>query len=633
MQTQYHGWDNHFNSQLGLYWQYPVWDATEYSPASYESSDPYHGGAGYRPTINSYQFGDAQAIAKIANLAGNSALASQYSGLASALQAATQQYLWDPTRNFFYHMTRDNNPSNELLDTREEEGFVPWMFELPSPSDSSAMAELLDPAGFQTAYGPPTAEKRSSWYMYQASSGCCHWDGPSWPYETSQTLTGFANLLIDYPQQQYVGANDYVNLLHTYAATQYKNGAPYVAEAHDPDNNNWIYDTPDHSEDYNHSTYIDNVISGLIGLRGQPDNTLLISPLIPPSWDYFALENTPYHGHSVTVLWDRLGTRYGQGTGLSVFVDNNNVVHQSTLSPVRFNVGSTITQSSDGLYDVAVNSQHTTYGPQPIASYVFSPEDNIFNGIDGMVFRVGIPENTRWTTYLSPNTNDYYGVNFNHNVTIQEVRITFYDDGGGTRVPYAFILQYMNASGVWTDLGAVQSTPAPNTLTSFKFSPITTTQIRVGAVNISPTLGWGISELQAMSTSPGVTTVSAGVYQIINVNSNKMMGVHNEYPFDSAQIQQYQDDGTPDHFWILEDAGGGYFKLLNLGTNLVLGVSGESTADSAPVVQFDDNGTPDHLWKFIYQNGVFKIQNQNSGLLLGVSGESTANSACIATKV
>ncbi len=42
-----------------------------------ESSDPYHGGAGFRPTINAYQYGDARAISSIATLKGNTALASE----------------------------------------------------------------------------------------------------------------------------------------------------------------------------------------------------------------------------------------------------------------------------------------------------------------------------------------------------------------------------------------------------------------------------------------------------------------------------------------------------------------------------------------------------------------------------
>ncbi len=64
----YNGWSPQFNPQLGLYWQTPVWDAMEFSASSYQSPDPYHGGNGYRPTINAYQFGDAKAISILAAL-------------------------------------------------------------------------------------------------------------------------------------------------------------------------------------------------------------------------------------------------------------------------------------------------------------------------------------------------------------------------------------------------------------------------------------------------------------------------------------------------------------------------------------------------------------------------------------
>jgi len=71
LERQYQGWNSQYNSQLGLYWQVPVWDGMEYSASSYETdpADPYHGGAGYRPTINAYQYGDADAIAQLAALA------------------------------------------------------------------------------------------------------------------------------------------------------------------------------------------------------------------------------------------------------------------------------------------------------------------------------------------------------------------------------------------------------------------------------------------------------------------------------------------------------------------------------------------------------------------------------------
>ncbi|MFI6567216.1 glycosyl hydrolase family 65 protein [Streptomyces sp. NPDC050534] len=45
----------------------------------------------------------------------------------------------------------------------------------------------------------------------------------------------------------------------------------------------------------------------MLGIRSQPDDTVAIAPLVPPEWDYFAVENLAYHGHNLSVLWDRGG--------------------------------------------------------------------------------------------------------------------------------------------------------------------------------------------------------------------------------------------------------------------------------------------------------------------------------------
>ena len=621
---QYAGWANHFDSTLGLYWQVPVWDATEYSASSYESSDPYHGGAGYRPTITAYQYGDAEAIAHIANLTGDTATAATYTSLANALQASMQQYLWDPTRNFFYDMplaTEDGgvNATNALLDSREEMGFVPWMFDMPQASDAIQFQELLDAdGGFAAAYGPTTVERRSEWFMYQALTGCCHWDGPSWPYETSQTLTGLANLLDDYPAQTVVTASDYLNALHTYAATQFENGASHLGQAHDPDNDDWIYE----GDDYNHSTFNDNVISGLVGLRGQPDETLVVQPLAPASWAYFALENAPYHGHEITVLWDSTGARYGQGAGMHVYVDGSQAVSQADLGAVTVSVGPANAQSNAlaGI-DVASNSQRLAYGTQPMASYTFST-DNVWNGVDGTVFRVGIAEDTRWTSYSSTNASDYYGVNFQRDVTFDYVWLSFYDDGMGVLVPSSYDLQYW-VGGAWASVPNLTRTPNPpvgNARTEISFPPVTTTQLRVVAPNAGGNVGWGLSEVWVRSKP---------IFNIVNVNSNLLLAMNDESQDAGGQAQQYENAGTPDQLWELVGAGSGYYEIMNVNSGLVLAPAGMATTDSALVQQFSDSSGPFSLWTLIDDsaNGQFKIKNEGSGLLLGVSGESTANSA------
>ncbi|WP_347834826.1 hypothetical protein [Gracilibacillus sp. JCM 18860] len=52
----------------------------------------------------------------------------------------------------------------------------------------------------------------------------CLWNGPSWPFATSQTLTAMANVLNDY-EQQVIHKEDYWNILSTYAQCHYRTNA------------------------------------------------------------------------------------------------------------------------------------------------------------------------------------------------------------------------------------------------------------------------------------------------------------------------------------------------------------------------------------------------------------------------
>ena len=77
----------------------------------------------------------------------------------------------------------------------------------------------------------------------------------------------------------------------------------------------------EHGKDYNHSTYCDLVISGLVGLRPRSDQIVEVNPMVPADWESFCLDRVPYHGRILTILWDKAGKRYGQGKGLRVFAN------------------------------------------------------------------------------------------------------------------------------------------------------------------------------------------------------------------------------------------------------------------------------------------------------------------------
>jgi hypothetical protein len=120
---------------------------------------------------------------------------------------------------------------------------------------------------------------------------------------------------------------------------------PWIDENLNPYTGDWMARTllkqrrqaPDErGKDYNHSTFCDLVISGLVGLRARADDVLEVSPLLPEGeWDWFCLDHVPYHGRVVTVIWDRDGKRYGRGAGLQVLVDGERAGGAERLETVR----------------------------------------------------------------------------------------------------------------------------------------------------------------------------------------------------------------------------------------------------------------------------------------------------------
>jgi hypothetical protein len=312
----YQQWEKERRLQSGLFWQYDVRDAMEESISGSRTKK------NLRPTINSYMFGNARAIAAIARLAGKQELAQTYECEAAELKRLTQQALWDPAAKFFKVRYEDG----PLCDAREAIGFVPWYFELPDPGHEAAWAQLTDPAGFHAPYGITTAERRHPQFRSHGT-GKCEWDGAVWPYATSQTLTALANVLRDYPQSA-VTPQDYLDAFLTYVRDHRYDGKPYIGEYLDETTGQWLKGRAERSRYYNHSTFADLLITAVVGLRPRADDVVEIQPLLPDGvWNWFCLDGVKYHGRILTILWDQKGTRYGRGTGFSALADGKVIAH------------------------------------------------------------------------------------------------------------------------------------------------------------------------------------------------------------------------------------------------------------------------------------------------------------------
>jgi hypothetical protein len=649
-----------------LYFQSPLFDATEFTETSMRSTDAFGGGTGFRPTINSYQYASALAISKIATLAGDTTNASAFAARAASLKASVQHALWDPQRQFFMQVYNADPTNVGIAGTRttwrEAMGFAPWAFELPDPMYSTAWQYLTDTRHFAGAFGPYSLERVQDFEAEQAAivdatvtaastasngqyvgpidltdssvtftvyapgagtypvdvfyanvtgaaatqllvvngasaspmtvpypatsaagtfssaqmvtvrvpmqtgantlrfskgtgaasldrisanpyfdfqafpatqnhddTSCCHWNGTSWPFDTSMILTGLANLLQDYAAQSYVTKQTYDTLLSQFATLQHRNGVPYVAEAANGDTGEWVYDASDFSEHYNHSSFVDLVLTGLFGIKPQGNDSVQLKPLVPDSWSYFAVQDVPYHGHLLTIIWDQAGTHYNAGSGLQVCQDGTRIYQSATLANATVTVAApVIPAATTRPNNVAANAWtadqdwfkgwdnrvYTATFPKAFASYTntaangrrcrsadnprcIDAHDTPLKAIDGFI-RYDVMPDDRWTNAGSTNVTDNLGVDFGQARSINEVKIYTYDDGQDLRVPQSFDVQYLSGT-TWTSVPAQVKTPAapaanaPNEVT---FPTVTTSQVRV-VFTPQPGKHVGVTELES----------------------------------------------------------------------------------------------------------------------------------------
>ena len=321
--ADYKVWETERMGPDGLFWQFDVRDGME------ESISGSRRQKNVRPTINSYMVANAQAISQ--DRSDGRASGSGEGVCREGGDAAGENDRGDVgrrTRSF----SKCDWRMEALSDAREEIGFIPWMFKLAGPEQAEAWQQLKDPKGFWAPAGITTAERRHPKFRSHGT-GTCEWDGAVWPFATSQTLVGLANLLRG-PKQDFVSRRDYFDALLQYARYQQMDGKPYIGEYFDENSGKWLITGPkaERSRYYNHSTFADLVIGGLVGIVPHEDDTIEVDPLLPAdAWDWFCLDGVPYHGHRLTVIWDRNGKRYNRGAGLTVSVDGKAVANSATM--------------------------------------------------------------------------------------------------------------------------------------------------------------------------------------------------------------------------------------------------------------------------------------------------------------
>ena len=286
----YERWEVKALQPCGLFWSNDGRDGMEFSIS----------GSGLRPTLNTYLWSDACAIARMARRAGRSGLAETYQQKADRLAALIEEKLWDGD----FYRVQPCEPGGEVqLDddhrVRELIGLIPWAFGLAPRGREDVFAQLMDEEGFFAPCGLTTAERRHPRFGFFHEHECL-WNGPSWPFATSQTLVAAARLVREYPPTPHFTKDDYWTLLKQYAHAHQLDGKPWIDENYDAFTGEWIARRElmadgwkparggyERGKDYNHSLFCDLVLSGLLGIGTDAEGRLTADPIVPDSWDFF----------------------------------------------------------------------------------------------------------------------------------------------------------------------------------------------------------------------------------------------------------------------------------------------------------------------------------------------------------
>ncbi|MEG3087151.1 MGH1-like glycoside hydrolase domain-containing protein [Sphingomonas sp. PB4P5] len=490
MRHIYRLWDEKFDFSKGLYFVEPLLDATEYTVSSIDASggkDGFRGGDSFRPSVNAYMFANARALAKLATLAGDAAMAKEFDNRATAIRTRVLADLWSDKLTHFVDRYKVDNEFVKYwapIRARELVGYLPWTFDLP-PDEArfaTAWGHLLSPTALAGKAGMRTVESSYQYYMrqyrYLGADPECQWNGPIWPFQTTQVLLAMGNLLDHYERRGPVTRGDYMRLLRQYAALHYQGGKLDLEEDYHPETGKPIVGL-DRSHHYFHSGYVDLVLTGLVGIRPRADDVLEVNPLLPAARDpqalaWFRAQDVPYHGRRVAVTWDADGRHYGRGKGLSIEVDGQIVARRATLGRLTVPLARGDAPIEPRAIDRAVQLVRGEF-PKGSASSNADVE-NVHDAIDGRLwFFPELPNG--WSS--APGVGEqWYAIDFGKPTRVSRAELAFFADGTGYAAPRAYRVQALTASG-WRDLGGTAEAAVANGVTQARWPAVTTQKVRV----------------------------------------------------------------------------------------------------------------------------------------------------------
>ncbi len=313
-------WERTHMLENGMFCSVDDRDAMEFSISGTNKELKYIWGV--RPTLNSYVCADTYAIAKLAELLGETEIQKEYTEKYNKLRELINKNLYKDGFYRAFH-SEEKEKLNTVFDSetelppRELIGYIPWMFNIPTEEQAEHFELLASEDSFYTNFGPATAERTHPSFLFPVDHECL-WNGYVWPFATSQTLYALQNAIDNYGCEKYKKL--YRDLLIQYAESHTRtleDGRKicWIDESRHPFEDEWYTRAclekegwrgiVERGKDYNHSTFCDLVISGIVGVKASLDGELTVKPNIPDDWEYFTLSGLHFKGKCYDISYDR----------------------------------------------------------------------------------------------------------------------------------------------------------------------------------------------------------------------------------------------------------------------------------------------------------------------------------------
>lgn len=280
-----------------------------------------------------YHYLNTLAVARLCEASGDPE-AGVYAKQAELIKQDILDKMWDEATQYFYDLHYE---TDEMAMVRNIVGIYPGWAQLIDDTHNGMIEHLLDEEAFLTPCPFPTVSidcpaysKDGGWRgtFVKGRNGCV-WDGPSWPYTNSIALDALAK---ESKRRGHAFDRSFGHLLREYSFLHFMNrdlSQPGIVEHYNSETGEPLSD----EQEYNHSYYIDLIISHVAGLSiGQEG--IVLDP-IHIGLDYFSLDRVKVQGSELRITYKSPGTVAPElpelEAGYCLYVDGKLVFHQETL--------------------------------------------------------------------------------------------------------------------------------------------------------------------------------------------------------------------------------------------------------------------------------------------------------------